>query len=294
MDRLTEYQRRIEDYFPDMRIKSVKQSFDQGLHNDLVLVNDEMLVRFAKVDFAKDLLENELKCIDLIRQKTNVPVPKMERIEYGVVYYPYIHGEQLFRHKLLRCDASVQGMMEQIGDYMLQLHSIPLDDVKRAGIHVSPASSDNPAQAYQRNIQYYQEVKDKLFPHMRTYTQHCVEVCFKGLENGADWFYYSPCLIHGDLALEHMIVDEDYRSVLCILDFGVAGIGNPAHDISVLLDGLGEYPVSLMSKTYPDLDSILQRARVGLCSAGWHLRGLETGDIFWHLAHLMTAKDIQF
>lgn len=296
MDKKTvAYRQKIEDYFPQMPIKSIKPTFDNGLHNDLILVNDELLVRFAKEDFSKDLLENELKCIKLIKEKTNIPVPIMKRLEYGVVYYPYIHGEQLFRHRLFNCDISRQKkLMEQIGDYMYQMHNIPLEDIKKEGIRVSPASTENPIDAYERLVTYYQRIKDELYPHMRAYTRSCVDLAFSGIENGAEWFYYEPCLIHGDLALEHIIIDENYKNVVGILDLGVAGTGNPAHDIGVLLDGLGEGFTSLMSGTYPDLNTLLSRAKVGLCSAGWHLRGLDTGDVFWHLVHLMTAKDIRY
>lgn len=289
------YQQKIESYFPQMRIKSIKPTFDHGLHNDLMLVNNEILVRFAKVDYAKDLLENEIKCINLIREKTNIPVPKMERLEYGVVYYPYINGEQLFRHQLFKYDKIKQiDLIEQIGYYMNQMHTIPLDDIKKIGIKVSPASTENPIESYERLVSYYERVKNELYPHMRAYTRSCVEASFRGIENGAEWFHYTPCLIHGDLALEHIIVDENYKTVVGILDFGVAGIGNPSHDIGVLLDGLGEGFVLLMSQTYPNLDSTLLRAKVGLGSSGWHLRGLNTGDVFWHLVHLMTAKDIRY
>lgn len=289
------YRQKIESYFPQMHVKSIKPTFDHGLHNDLMLVNDEVLVRFAKVDYAKDLLENELKCINLIREKTNIPVPQMERLEYGVVYYPYINGEPLFRHKLFEYDKIKQKeLMEQIGHYMNQLHSIPLDDIKSVGIEVSPASTEDPVEAYERLVSYYKRVKDELYPHMRAYTRSCVEASFRGIEKGAEWFNYTPCLIHGDLALEHIIVDENYNNVVGILDFGVAGIGNPASDIGVLLFGLGEEFTLLMSQAYQNLDYELSRAKVGLCSAGWHLRGLDTGDVFWHLVHLMTAKDIRY
>lgn len=289
------YQQKIEDYFPQMPIKSIKTTFDHGLHNDLMLVNDELMVRFAKEDFAKDLLENEFRCIKLIKEKTNIPVPEMELLEYGVVCYPYIHGEQLFRHRLFDFNMNKQKkLMEQIGDYLHQMHHIPLDDIRKANIKVSPASTENSSEAYERLITYYERIKNELYPHMRAYTRSCVDAAFKGIENGSEWFDYIPCLIHGDLALEHIIVDKNYKNVLGILDFGVAGTGNPVHDIGVLLDGLGEGFISLMSHAYPNLNTLLSRAKVGLCSAGWHLRGLDTGDVFWHLVHLMTAKDIRY
>lgn len=293
--KLIDFKQKIAEYFPQMNITSIKSGFDHGLHNDLILVNDELVVRFAKDDAAKKLLENEYRCIRLLKDKTNVPVPDMSCVDYGVVCYPYIHGQPLFRHRLFQLDAAEQqSIMEQIADYMKQIHTIPLAEVRRAGIAVSLRSTDDPSEHYQNIMNGYERIKRELYPHMRPYTRSCVDAAYKGLENGSEWFDYTPCLIHGDLALEHFILDEDYKNITGILDFGVAGTGNPAHDMGVLLDGLGERFTSLMCPVYPDLDIVLSRARVGLCSAGWHLRGNDTGDIFWHLTHLMTAKDIHY
>ena len=92
--------------------------------------------------------------------------------------------------------------------------------------------------------------------------------------------------------MEHILLDEDYNSIIGIMDFGNAGTGFAAFDLGIILDNLGETLTALMAPAYPNLEALLQRARVGMTAAFWHLRGQDTGDMFWHLAHLMTAKDI--
>ncbi|MCL2462300.1 MAG: hypothetical protein FWF44_06500 [Defluviitaleaceae bacterium] len=42
------YRELIEAYFTGLPIKSFETSFDQGLHNDLIFLNKELVVRFAK------------------------------------------------------------------------------------------------------------------------------------------------------------------------------------------------------------------------------------------------------
>lgn len=289
------YREQVEKYFPNIPIHTIETILTDGLRNDIIVVNNELTVRIAKDDYSKTLLENECRVISLIRQKTNLPVPDMKMIEYGVVYYPYISGVPLFRHRLLNIDDKMQdALMRKLGEYMYQLHQIPLSVIREHNISISPASSEDYRDIYNRIKLGYEKIQKDLYPHMRTYTRSCVDAAFKGLENGEEWFRYTPCLIHADLGLEHIILDEKYENIVGIIDFGNAGTGDPAFDLGILLDNLGENLISKMTDSYSGLNSLLERARVGLCAASWHIRGIETGDVFWHLVHLMTAKDIKY
>lgn len=51
--KLIDFKQKIAEYFPQMNITSIKSGFDHGLHNDLILVNDELVVRFAKMMLQK-------------------------------------------------------------------------------------------------------------------------------------------------------------------------------------------------------------------------------------------------
>ena len=282
----------IEKHFPGLPAHSIEAILTDGLWNDIYVINGELTLRIAKSEQAKEPLDRECRLLALIRRETGIPVPDMRLLEHGVACYPYIAGVPLFRHRLLRLDGHRQtALMRKLGEYMRQLHQIPSSLIKEHGISTSPVSSEN---LYKHLTASYEKIKRELYPHMRSYTRACVDAAFKGLENGEDWFRYEPCLIHADLGLEHILLDENYENIVGIIDFGNAGTGDPAFDLGILLDNLGEGLTARMADAYPGLETLLERARVGLCAAGWHIRGMETGDLFWHLAHMMTAKDILY
>jgi aminoglycoside 2''-phosphotransferase len=79
-----------------------------------------------------------------------------------------------------------------------------------------------------------------------------------------------------------------------MLDFGMAGMGDPASDIGNLISVYGETFVAKMGQGYPGLERILPRARfyTQMLEIEWVLRGLESGETFWFTAHLGGARDI--
>ena len=79
-----------------------------------------------------------------------------------------------------------------------------------------------------------------------------------------------------------------------LIDFGVAGIGDPASDLGSLISSYGESFVTEIQATYPHLDTLLPRARFYAQSIElqWVLLGIETGEAFWFTAHVGGARDI--
>jgi hypothetical protein len=62
-----------------------------------------------------------------------------------------------------------------------------------------------------------------------------------------------------------------------------------------LLNYYGESLVSKLSKTYPELDKLMGRARfyAQAIELQWVLLGLESGEKYWFTSHLGNALDIQ-
>ncbi|MNP74250.1 hypothetical protein D3C76_1710970 [compost metagenome] len=87
---------------------------------------------------------------------------------------------------------------------------------------------------------------------------------------------------------------EESNRVIGIIDFGVAGLGDPAHDVSVVLDTLGEGFIKKISKYYHGIESFIDRSRfyANVSSVRWALIGFENNDVSWHLNHFFTAKEI--
>ncbi|MEL6925836.1 MAG: phosphotransferase, partial [Bacteroidota bacterium] len=103
------------------------------------------------------------------------------------------------------------------------------------------------------------------------------------------------CLIHGDLGTQHLIFDPTAGLVKGVIDFGFAGIGDPAIDLAAVISQLGESQLQKMKPWYPELDDLLFRARLWSLSTPlwWAIQGIRTGDRSWLLAGLHTARDIR-
>jgi len=102
-------------------------------------------------------------------------------------------------------------------------------------------------------------------------------------------------LIYGSLSEFHIVFDEQSSRINGIIDFGAAGLGDPAIDIAVLIYLYGETFCARIDRAYPEARSYLRRAR---CYAEtfellWALNEIETGDTKWFLCHIGTARDIK-
>jgi aminoglycoside 2''-phosphotransferase len=80
-----------------------------------------------------------------------------------------------------------------------------------------------------------------------------------------------------------------------VIDFGTAGLGDPATDIATLLHYHGESIVRRMEPTYPQLPEFTDRARfwAGTLELQWALAGVLDNDIPMLLAHVGAARDVQ-
>lgn len=77
-----------------------------------------------------------------------------------------------------------------------------------------------------------------------------------------------PCPIHGDLAAEHVLLDEQGRPT-GVIDWSDAVVGDPARDLAGLLHWGGDELLHLVLETYGGVeDRVLERARwLAVCRA---------------------------
>ena len=135
-----------------------------------------------------------------------------------------------------------------------------------------------------------EKVYPLLLPHQKQWAERLFDT---GLSDDPTFFDYAPALIHGDLAPYHILFDGN--RITGVIDFGVAGIGDPALDLGSLISSYGESFVCQMGAEYLELDAVLPRARFYAQSIEiqWVLLGIETGESFWFTAHLGGARDVQ-
>ncbi|AKG36163.1 aminoglycoside phosphotransferase family protein [Paenibacillus durus] len=287
-EKQSQYINYIQEKYPDIEIKQIKSNLTDGLHNDVIIINDRDVFRFAKHDFSKSLLHNEYRVLQIVRQFVDMPVPNLELIDEGVSKYSYIKGKPIYRNNILKLNEAIQDLIaHQLGLFLSQLHSIPMSIIQENNISAFPG---NGTQESYKDL--YSRIENTLFPHMKSYVIDCIQNIFRPVFENKNFLDYSPTLIHGDLAPYHIL--EEANNLIGIIDFGVSGYGDPAHDVSVILDTLGEGFLKRVSKYYNDMESLMDRSRfyANVSSIRWALIGFESNDVSWYLNHFFTAKDI--
>jgi aminoglycoside 2''-phosphotransferase len=279
---------RARTIMPELKFEHYERD-EEGLINDVLIINKQWVFRFAKSEEYARLLQSEMKILDLVRPQLDIQVPKPTDHGMDYMVYPLLNGQTLSRKMVMGYNESIQNQIaRQLGSFLYRLHRI---DMSKADWEI-PSTRAPVRRADWLEIQA--KVKEKLYPLFQKYQIEWVEDLFNSVLDDPESSEYAPSLIHGDLASYHILFDKQEQKITGVIDFGMAGLGDVASDIGNLIQIYGESFVRLMQVTYPDLECYLPRARfhAQLLELEWVLRGLESKEIFWFTAHLGGARDI--
>jgi aminoglycoside 2''-phosphotransferase len=286
-DATPDWTARVRAVMPDLAIEQVEVN-QEGLINDVVIVNGRLVFRFAKNEEKARILETELDLLDYVRPRVNLPIPAPIQRGPGFAVYPLIAGQPLRLEDLLDLDPAGQTRLAgQIGAFLHGLHSLPTD---RPGLPVTRAIV-----TVAEWLDFLADFRKRAYPLLQAHQIHWIERLFDKVVGQAAVFDYAPAIIHGDFAPYHILYDPAETRVCGIIDFGMAGLGDPASDFGILISLYGETFVARMGAAYPNLEAVLPRARfyAQTIELEWVQRGLETGETFWFLGHLGGARDIR-
>lgn len=285
------YIEKIRAVYPNYSLARLDFNQD-GMNNDVIIIDDKLVCRFPKTQRAKETLAIEVKILQLVQPLIDLPIPQLHYVEEDFVSYPFIEGEPLSRNKLLRLESSAQEKaIAQLGEFYQQLHSIPKDVIETSGISASAAERTR-----EEMLNLYQQVQEILFPYLWKHQRTWIDEHFEPLVKGNLTLDASPVLIHGDLGCYHILFNSEQKTISGIIDFGTAGVGNPAIDFACLLDNYGESVIKRMDRYYPGLETLIDQARfrAGTVWLQWALIGVQQQDTELLLAHIgSSARDIQ-
>jgi len=277
---------RIHEICPDLIIRSV-ESNQEGLVNDVFIINKQLVFRFVKNETGVKALAAELKVLLALRPYISLQIPNPFFTSQNVIAYPLVGGATLSRDTLLELSAQVQQTVaNQLGKFLWALHHVPVD----ASMPVTSAPV-----SYEAWVELWRSFEEKIYPMLMAHQVEWARRLFDLLMSDRRNFDHQSCLIHGDLGPYHILFDRQTNQINGIIDFGVSGIGDPAIDFGNLLQVYGESFVSRILKTYPKASALMKRARfyAQTVELQWALSGITSGDTFWFLAHLGGARDLK-
>ena len=245
---------------------------------DVAAVADELgrewVVRAPRTPAAAALLEQEWRFLKTLTGRLPFAVPLVS----GTVAVP--DGGRAGVHRALDGDpidlaglVPGPGLAAALGRALAAVHDLPAQLVEDAELPVYTA-------AEYRTRRLAEVDRAAATGHVPTGLLARWE---RALEEAGAW-RFTPCVVHGDLAAENVLVGED--KVTGVLGWGQTRVGDPADDLAWLVAGASADAVESVLEAYahtrrdaPDRD-LLRRAGLSgeLAVARWLLHGTTTGD----------------
>lgn len=284
------YEDRIRELFPELNIESISIN-REGLLNDAVVVNHELVFRFAKTGFGfKDPLA-EAKVLHFLRKYITLKIPEPFYESAELLAYRFIPGETLRRDLLLKlAEPDQQAIADQLAQFFKELHGIPPAD---ASDHEMPMA--DALMKYDGWVNVFRRIQEKVFPlllpHVRDWATEHFETHLADKRN----FEYPLRMIDSDIPAYHVLFDPQQKRLSGIIDFGCAGLGDPAIDLGVIIYNYGESFLDRFYRVYPEAKDYVKRARfyAGAIEVRWLLTGIEKNNPWWFAVHVGSAKDMR-
>jgi aminoglycoside 2''-phosphotransferase len=227
------YEGRIRRVAPDITIRSIRLNAE-GLMNDVVIVNEGLVFRFPKHEYASNHLRDEINLLHLLQPHITLQIPEPLYDNQDVLAYRLIPGETLRRDMLLRlAEDDQQAVANQLAQFLKELHGVPVHNI---GMEIPQADA---LMKHDGWMNVYQRIREKVYPlllaHLRDWaTQH-----FESHLSDKRNFEYELKVVDTDLPPYHIMFDSGRRRLNGIIDFGCAGLGDPAIDFGVIIYNYG-------------------------------------------------------
>lgn len=252
------YVQAIRAPYPDFSVNSV-DSNEQGQNNDILIINGEYIFRFPKYLEGIRQLETEVAVLSGVQGYITLSIPRITfqnlvmEVGQAFVGYRMIPGEPLLRETFLEItdEKTLDALARQLGGFLKELHAVPVQTAIKRPLPLSDTAGEC--------ADIYERIRAKCFPYMsdsaRTWASNHFETFLDDPRN----FQYEPALKHGDFGTTNVLFDRERRVITGILDFGGAGLGDPAYDFAGILSGYGESFLRRFAVVYPEIESFWHR-----------------------------------
>jgi aminoglycoside 2''-phosphotransferase len=232
---MTDVQKLVRRHAPGVRADDLRVMPHHGWggDSDAYLVDGAWIFRFPRSSEVARRLEVEVATLPVLAPRLPLRIPEFTyvvRAEHGLpvgVGYRVIPGEPLRRSHLAALGHSgVDRIAGQLGSFLGALHQIPTDEASHHGV---PAPSASPRTLVEAQLA---QIRATIFPILDPVERRWVSDRFDAVLANPRAFDYAPTLCHGDLSVDHIIVDAAVGRLTGVIDFGDLTIGDPAGEFT--------------------------------------------------------------
>ena len=229
-DQQRSYLETIHTVYPGIDVRSARLLSHDGEFNDILIVNGDLVFRFPRYTENIPGFLREIKLLAKLQMHLPLPIPQPiyhsdTSGEPGKTFMGYrlIQGQPLFSEVMnnITDEASLYILAEQLADFLTKLHQLPHDML----------DLDIPVQTMPEwTHTFFGEVREHLFPLMRTDASLGLAGYFDNYFNSPDLQLYQPAIIHGDFGGSNVLFHNNRISG--ILDFSSVCYSDSALDIA--------------------------------------------------------------
>lgn len=219
----------IEASLPLIEVESLRW-LGEGMDSVAWLVNESLVCRMPRNEETAEFDELARVLMPEIANAVSVPVPvpaffgrnPTSHLSFSI--YPLLKGQSLDTVETDRLtDRQSSQLADDIALFIEQLHAFPVQRARELGVHLHDVNGE-----YQSDYAAAQRlVRPLVDDDLWGYMSGRFEAWFSDQSNHD----YVPTLLHGDLGVEHMLVDPLSCRLTGVIDFGDVHIGDPDYEL---------------------------------------------------------------
>ena len=250
---------------------------NDGLEHVVVILDQAVVARFPRDATSAASLTSEALLLERLSDKVTAPLPIPFHVSERFSLHRMLHGAITTRSSLTALSSVArERLLDEVGRFLEELGGID-----PTGMHASSATTSK-----ERLDQLRRDVDVHVAPLLMQHQRESIDALF----DLADRFTFNsaPRMIHGDLAPYHILHDTHTGALTGVLDFGVAGVGDPAVDLGCLLACWGERVAQGLAKSWPMASALADGARfvASMLPIEWAVAALAHGSTEMAVAHL--------
>jgi len=216
----TDVRDRIAAVFPQLDVRSAR-AIGTGWTVDTYEIDDQWIVQLPRSDYAAERLRAQIETLPELAAELSalVPEPVYTDADVPAIAYRKLQGVPL--------DQAPDGLWpERLGRFLYDLHLMPPEYVGLRGIR---AKEVREAVAIE-----LESFRARVLQLLEPQEARRFDARFTTFLADDELWRFAPCLLHGDIGPEHVLVSDD-GDLVGVLDWEDLSVGDPAGDFAWLL-----------------------------------------------------------